>query len=612
MPGTSTAGTTCYFDLPRAERPPSSGSETISPFTQPPNDTGVDTSFRSKTNRRTRSDYSTVPKRVHVQAIEEDLPDSLPIIHSDPSQKPGTTPTDGGSESLAASAKRPRNHEDDDFKEPPHVAPSHERKHSLPTSKDSHAYPPRRPRLGHMWERTQSGGVWFEHPKVHSDRKGRSSSSTSKIQTSPSDRLPVRTEQIPLKPPTSAHMSSTKISGSSNIKVETSFKEPDHEREEPRTWNIKRQSQVPKESRKSRRNSLKLKGILSTPRNLIDRMGLSKVAPRVTISSVLEQTPEQRPDSRMADHSTLLKRNYTSEALQRVTAILQDAKQNSSNSVWSPVLKPLKLRVQTEKSMCGADRGVQTVQGITGQCTMVQRKSQEALSDVCSYTSSQINMRMGPQPANTPDEQATYKIKRSPSAETEEFLKVDISIRGGTSYLPSEARRIQTPPLPEETQDGRLKGFFFDYNAPRSEAGDVPVNEECGPGSHDEASRARSTTVTTTKLTRTRTGKSRRFHTADWYDVKLAELDATDEGDPDARRNDSNADCRVFSPAAFSQHQKGGEEEKFDFTIPEHLPSSPLCPSHPRYWRVVKGRGSQFRGCWMHGIGEYDAIPAIR
>lgn len=240
---------------------------------------------------------------------------------------------------------------------------------------------------------------------------------------------------------------------------------------------------------------------------------------------------------------------------------------------------------------------------------MVQRKSQEALSDIHSYTSSQINLRMGAQPANTPDEQATYKIKRSPSSRTEEYLKVDISIWGGTSYLPSEARRIHTPPDPEQTQDGRLKGFFFDYNAPRSESSqDGHGVEGDEPTTLGGETRSRATTMGQ-EPSRSKSGKYK--HTGDWYDVQLAEIDDNDGKIEDTSSKNGMADCGVFSPAAFPRHQKEQEEERFDHSIPEHLPSSPLCPRHPRYWRVVKGKGSQFRGCWMHGIGEYDNVPSI-
>ncbi|RMZ80835.1 hypothetical protein DV737_g2856, partial [Chaetothyriales sp. CBS 132003] len=98
-------------------------------------------------------------------------------------------------------------------------------------------------------------------------------------------------------------------------------------------------------------------------------------------------------------------------------------------------------------------------------------KSFPNLLHLDSQSSSQSDLRHGPcpSPQNTPEEKAIYKVKRSPSAETEEFLKIDISIKGGTSYLPSEARRVHTPPLPQDGLDGRKRGFFFDYNAPKRE-----------------------------------------------------------------------------------------------------------------------------------------------
>lgn len=605
-----TSGTSCYFDLPQTECPHNDGETPISPYTVAKKKTAVDHQLRGSASRRTRSDYSTVLKRVHVQAIEEDLPDSLPMIHASPLDSLKPTPKEVESESITEDSKRYQKDRDLHFKDSLHITRGHAKNRSLPSSQDSHAYPPRRPRLGHMWARTQSGGVWFETQRSASERQRRSSSSNSNMHTSTSDYLQVRTQQTPLKPPPSRSVSTPVISGPSSVRVEISFTESDPKRRSD-TEDVESQNEFVEESFGSRQSSTKLRHIFSTSRSSIRRPSLPKSAPKITISHAPEQLLVSGPDSRMADHSSLLKRNYTSDALQRVTTILQDIKHSGSGSIWLPVLKPFRLRAQTDKSTSSRDRKyVQTVQGITSQCTMVQKKSQEPLSDVHSYTSSQINMRMGPQPANTPDEQATYKVKRSPSAQTEDFLKVDISIRGGTSYLPSEARRIHTPPLPEETQDGRLKGFFFDYNAPRSESsrdgvflGSSVPGGSPRPVKGEEEARARSTTMGQT-LPKTKSGRCKRFHTGDWYDIKLAELDVVDEGDQHLNRNDSNADCRVFSPAAFSQCQKRKEEEQFDYTIPEHLPSSPLCPRNPRYWRVVRGKGSQFRGCWMHGIGE--------
>jgi hypothetical protein len=50
-------------------------------------------------------------------------------------------------------------------------------------------------------------------------------------------------------------------------------------------------------------------------------------------------------------------------------------------------------------------------------------------------------------------------------AEDIEYFKVDITDPDGPTYLPSEARRIGTPPLPtERPRKGRARGFFFDYD----------------------------------------------------------------------------------------------------------------------------------------------------
>jgi hypothetical protein len=222
---------------------------------------------------------------------------------------------------------------------------------------------------------------------------------------------------------------------------------------------------------------------------------------------------------------------------------------------------------------------------------------------------------MGLQPTNTPEERATYKVKRRASAETEEYLKVDISVRGGTSYLPSEARRIHTPPLPVAGIDGRLRGFFFDYNAPRRHDSLVS-RDTCGSDLHSASASSADTTGErvapapsgSNRPDKTRSRRSKPMLKGDWYDVELADLDSgADRGLEKARmRAHQEKAERVTTPRALSINRPMREEEHFDESIPEHLPSSPLCPRHPRYWRAVQNKGSQFRGCWMHGVGVLD------
>lgn len=273
-----------------------------------------------------------------------------------------------------------------------------------------------------------------------------------------------------------------------------------------------------------------------------------------------------------------------------------------------------------------------------------------------SDSSSIRNLRLGPPPNATPDPHATYKVKRSPSADTEEFLKVDISIRGGTSYLPSEARRIHTPPLPGGDAGGKRRGFFFDYNAPRhlsideaksrtsdsadgkpltagqSALGSVQVSSGDVPsaGGRIVQSLARGTDPAL------RAGKKCK---ADWYDTKLAELDtSTDEegsnkgqskpssspGFSEMRQrtaralhdmrtrqlkvDDEEKETRDDEPDCDRQEEENEEPEgEIDYNVPEHYPSSPLCPANMKYWRFVDGKlgkGRYLRTCWMHGESQ--------
>ena len=239
-----------------------------------------------------------------------------------------------------------------------------------------------------------------------------------------------------------------------------------------------------------------------------------------------------------------------------------------------------------------------------------------------SDTSSIREWRMAIPPANTPDPKETYRIKRSPSAASEEFLKIDISVRGGTSYLPSEARRIHTPPLPDEMGGRRRKGFFFDYTKHCVESGEgVEMGHDVGLGPAATGMTAMETVTTSGE--------------ADWYETLLAEVDELDllgmdktgqmavdqrqiSGANIMGRGGRNrafpvANIRVNGVTNNDNRQRGCPDEGVDWNIPEHLPSSPLCPNHPRYWRKVReesriresGKDGDIEvevkeKCWMH------------
>lgn len=168
-------------------------------------------------------------------------------------------------------------------------------------------------------------------------------------------------------------------------------------------------------------------------------------------------------------------------------------------------------------------------------------------------------------PFNTPEGHETYKIKRGPSAETEEYMKIDITIKGGTSYLPSEARRIQTPPLPGDGPGEKRTPFFFDYTAPGDELSRKDGPSDAGKAVSNESSH--------------RASENGPGDNTDWIIKELAEVDAVGE----KRESMSRVDNREILSG------------NVDLNVPEHLPTSPLCPRHPKH----RSGGTQI--CWMHG-----------
>ena len=333
-------------------------------------------------------------------------------------------------------------------------------------------------------------------------------------------------------------------------------------------------------------------------------------------------SPRANSKMQLPDHKSYLRRNQTGEALKQVTSILQQ-------TTPAIVINPLSTRTGSERSAADSQdsrkhkHDKKMAKGLVLETAVAAQKSFRNLLDLGSpsNTSSQRELGRGMQPQNTPDEHATYKIKRSPSADTEEFLKIDISIRGGTSYLPSEARRIHTPPLPQDGLDGKKRGFFFDYNAPKNEestapsvkaATSEPRREPDVDGKLPRRDASKASAIGRRALTfKRRTTKPK---AADWYDAKLAELEIDDEESqvgtaeellkPTGRNRGRSTTATSCSELVLARKKK--EEELMDYNIPEHLPNSPLCPRNKRYWRVVQGRGSQYRGCWMHGVGEFE------
>ncbi|KAK4692715.1 hypothetical protein P7C71_g4545, partial [Lecanoromycetidae sp. Uapishka_2] len=83
-----------------------------------------------------------------------------------------------------------------------------------------------------------------------------------------------------------------------------------------------------------------------------------------------------------------------------------------------------------------------------------------------STSSSIREFMMGKPPIPTPAPELMYT-----GSDAHKYVAVEISEPDNPRFLPSEARRVHTPPLPSESPSGaKPRGFFFDYSAPNPES----------------------------------------------------------------------------------------------------------------------------------------------
>ncbi|KAL9104393.1 MAG: hypothetical protein Q9163_000651 [Psora crenata] len=164
-----------------------------------------------------------------------------------------------------------------------------------------------------------------------------------------------------------------------------------------------------------------------------------------------------------------------------------------------------------------------------------------------SSSSSIRSLMMGKPPMSTPEEQEMYT-----ASDGKQYMAVELTEPGAPTFLPSEAKRINTPPLKSAESGGsRIRGFFFDYIPP----------------SHEEMS-ATPTTQIPASVSQAPVGVGKEVHVSEreWYRVKLDSIE-----------------------------REALVREQLVLDVPDHLPNSPLCPKHPKH------RSGDLRICPMHG-----------
>ena len=137
-------------------------------------------------------------------------------------------------------------------------------------------------------------------------------------------------------------------------------------------------------------------------------------------------------------------------------------------------------------------------------------------------------------------------------------------ITKASHYLPSEARRVNTPPI--HTAGGKLKGYFWNFTDPSPEE-----NKDSSPS--DSFQQPFPMPFDAEGSDRQRRSIAPGVE-KDWYRVRLDEILDGDELDDQLMKQELSA---------------------MEWSIPEHLTGSPLCPLHPKY----KGKANGI--CVYHG-----------
>lgn len=168
-----------------------------------------------------------------------------------------------------------------------------------------------------------------------------------------------------------------------------------------------------------------------------------------------------------------------------------------------------------------------------------------------SNSSSVRCLLRGVPPPATPNPAEMYT-----GTDNNQYMRVEMTAADAPTYLPSEARRVHTPPLKTASSGhGRVRGFFFDYNAPDEEQSSSKQSSE----EHRQSPRTPGA------------------EEKEWYRVKIGEIEADDTS-----------------------------REEFVASVPDHLPNSPLCPKHPKHQSGGKGT------CPYHGRNStFELRPPV-
>ncbi|KAG8531746.1 uncharacterized protein KY384_003378 [Bacidia gigantensis] len=203
-----------------------------------------------------------------------------------------------------------------------------------------------------------------------------------------------------------------------------------------------------------------------------------------------------------------------------------------------------------------------------------------------SSSDSMRSFMQGKPPLPSPDQNEMYI-----GADNGQYFRVELTDPGAPTFLPSEARRVNTPPINKH----KARGFFFNYKPPNADDAmpkmfkdrkrtytfseeqeeeelSPPLSPPKTPMNHDHHEAGPKHMHEENWKTGAgfhAGGSGRRVSATEWYNVQLEAIEA-----------------------------EAATREQFLQEIPDHLDTSPLCPKNLR--SKEKGMGI----CSMHGRNE--------
>lgn len=373
-------------------------------------------------------------------------------------------------------------------------------------------------------------------------------------------RTPTFTDFTLADVPESGHTTRTATPDKTSASKSPAPKSPTPKSSTPKSPTPK--SPMSSRSTPSRKPNMRLDLIPASPFSQLDYTK----TPRLDISHFLKAiTPGKSPMTKTPD------KFFGEEPVDymNVKSLAASVSDNASNSTMSSPSKEksslfqrLSLHRRTPSSSS------------LGQCSPSPLPVESSSEDRCitidatcqdKHERPQPKRRFWSAPVGRSKEPSTPKSPRAERPELPGVLLVPTSTAPGHSrtvhYLPTEARRINTPPV--HTNSGK-KGYFMDLKS------HSPIDEEPDPypagkchqpfpmsADNDFVDQHRGSSTSTSSREK------------DWYKVRLDEILYTSD-----------------DQEATLQKQ---ELSIIEWNIPEHLPSSPLCPLHPKYKGGTKG-----------------------